>query len=188
MLAVHNYQHGHAMLAGLLHSVLHQSKRTGGARPKLTVGAEAPSCNDCKMKASAVLSAMVEPTELAWASERFPQQRVLPAGWRRRSPLTSRTEVWDNDGAGLRVIYSESKQDDDRWWAHVSLSRRDREVPTWEQVREVKQLFVGDAEAYIVLPPPERYVNQHEGVLHLFACRDAPTGVLPDFTQGTGSL
>lgn len=102
-----------------------------------------------------------------------------------------------NDGRGWRlaagdhatVIESVSRESDGKRWHHVSMARRDRD-PSWAELRAVKEAFIGDREAYIVLPPASRYVNRNPHCLHLFSCLDAqPDGaILPDFTRGTGSL
>lgn len=68
-------------------------------------------------------------------------------------------------------------------WLHVSASYADR-LPTWEDMRAVKETFCGtDREAYIVLPPTERYINDHAFVLHLWCCLDGP--MLPDFRRAS---
>ena len=65
-------------------------------------------------------------------------------------------------------------------WHHVSLSRPDR-LPSWYDVRMVKNLFIGDdREAYQVLPPESEYVNTHPFVLHLWRPLDR-LRVVPGF-------
>jgi hypothetical protein len=87
----------------------------------------------------------------------------------------------------LAVILSCSREADDRSWLHVSVSHP-RRLPTWRELTMVKELFLGDREAYQVLPPKDRYINIHPNVLHLFALLDDKASALPDFTGGTGSL
>lgn len=96
------------------------------------------------------------------------------------------------DGAGFRhrdglvVIVSGQTELDGRVWLHVSCSRRDR-VPTWSELRMVKDLFIGRQNLAIqVLPPESRHVNIHPFCLHLWHCLDGDH--LPDFTRGTGSI
>jgi hypothetical protein len=67
------------------------------------------------------------------------------------------------------------------------VSHRNR-VPSWRELVSVKELFLGDREAYKVLPPKSRYVNIHPNVLHVFALLDEHASALPDFTRGTGGL
>ena len=85
----------------------------------------------------------------------------------------------------MRAIVSVSKEYDGRRWVHLSLSHRDR-LPTWRELRDAKEMFLGDVYAYQVLPIRERYVNTHPNVLHLWHCLDE--NPLPDFTRGTGSI
>jgi hypothetical protein len=81
---------------------------------------------------------------------------------------------------GLRVLESIEKHDGQKWY-HVSASYHHR-LPSWEDMREVKEAFCGkEREAYIVLPPEERYINDHKFVLHLWCAIDGP--VLPDFRR-----
>jgi len=83
---------------------------------------------------------------------------------------------------GLRVFFSyEWRDDDDRQWLHVSMSRQHR-LPKWKEVREVKNLFIGrDRKAVQILPPEAEYVNCHPNVLHLFCCLNQE--ILPDFRR-----
>lgn len=110
---------------------------------------------------------------------------VLPPAWR----MTDRTE----DGAayrrkgGLVVVISCDKEEDGRMWVHFSMSHKTR-VPTWEELRDAKEIFLGDRYAYLVFPPKRFYVNICERALHLFACLEGEGKRLPEFTRGTGSL
>lgn len=105
---------------------------------------------------------------------------ILPHGWR--------VDEAGFDGArylhrkGLRAIVSACIEDDGRPWLHMSLSRADR-LPTWDELREAKDLFIGrDRHAYQCLVPPSEYVNVHPFCLHLFAPVDGRA--LPDFRKG----
>jgi len=112
--------------------------------------------------------------------------RVAPA-W----TLVARAE----DGAAFRrgtlqAILSVERHDG-ALWLHVSACGRTGErrfyLPSWEEMKRVKQDFLGDVWAYGVLPPAKDYVNDHPCVLHLFARGDGGSA-LPDFTRGTGTL
>ena len=112
--------------------------------------------------------------------------RVAPA-W----TLVARAE----DGAAFRrgtlqAILSVERHDG-HLWLHVSACGRTGErrfyLPSWEEMKRVKQDFLGDVWAYGVLPPARDYVNDHPSVLHLFARMDGASA-LPDFTRGTGTL
>jgi hypothetical protein len=111
---------------------------------------------------------------------------VLPPFW----DLVQRGDdgAWyRNDAAGLAVALSVGKEADGRFWLHLSISHRAR-LPRWSELVEAKELFLGNREAYQVVPPRERYVNIHPNCLHLFALLDVAAAALPDFTRGTGCL
>lgn len=89
-------------------------------------------------------------------------------------------EYWIRVAGDLRVIESLETHNGERW-LHVSASHT-LTIPTWEEMREVKETFIGkDREAYMVMPPEERYINDNPTVLHLWCCVDGP--VLPDFRR-----
>ncbi len=171
-IVVRDFAAGHTLAAETFH------RAHGGGRG---------TCEACLEKASHLLDRLVQVTPEELATERYPKALDLGRRWVRQNAPTETTEVWDETHRGLRVIRSEALQDDGRWWAHVSVSRRDRKLPTWEQMAELKRLFLGDVEAYMVHPPEARYVNIAQ-VLHWFACLDEPGGVLPDFTRGAGTI
>lgn len=53
-------------------------------------------------------------------------------------------------------------------WDHVSISLEDR-VPTWEEMEFVKRMFFKDDElAFQLHLPPNRHINFHPNVLHLW--------------------
>lgn len=121
----------------------------------------------------------------------------LPEGWEREFIRTVMLPDWQlasagADGAtydsidGLRVLMSVAVELDGKRWLHVSCSRQNR-LPSWNDLRRVKDLFIGTSRAAIqVLPKQEKHVNIHPRVLHLFTCLDDDP--LPDFTRGTESL
>lgn len=92
-----------------------------------------------------------------------------------------------NAAARLTAILSCNIEQDGRAWLHLSMSHHER-IPTWKEQRVMKEQFLGDREAYSILPPRARYVNIHNNVLHLFALLDETQSALPDFTGGSGSL
>ena len=63
-------------------------------------------------------------------------------------------------------------------WLHVSVSRRNK-LPSWDDLRLVKDTFLPDWTAYQILPPKEEHVNIHPYCLHLWVCLDRQ--VTPDF-------
>ena len=103
---------------------------------------------------------------------------VLPAGWWRHRAMTSLQRAYVNHD-GLRVIITVSREADGKRWLHVSCSHQDR-LPSWDELREVKDIFIGrDELAVQVLPSETEYVNHHPYVLHLWHCLDGRP--LPDF-------
>lgn len=110
---------------------------------------------------------------------------VLPPYWREAERRVDGC-AYVQSLTGLVVILSANREGDGRRWLHLSVSRRNR-LPSWEDLREVKAIFLGPTRKAIqILPPEAEYVNLHPYVLHLWACLDGDP--LPDFTQGSGSL
>jgi hypothetical protein len=98
------------------------------------------------------------------------------------------------DGAGqwldlyrqLALMHSVAWEEDGELWEHISVSRADRVMPTWEQTRDVFREIAGpDALGIIVIPPKAEHVNLAE-VAHVWRCLTARP--LPDFTGGSGSI
>ncbi len=80
----------------------------------------------------------------------------------------------------LRVIETKESHDGAEW-LHVSASRASG-IPSWADMREVKDAFCGkEMEAYIILPPENRYVNDNSRVLHIWCPLAGP--LLPDFRR-----
>lgn len=87
----------------------------------------------------------------------------------------------------LWVLASCGYHDDGRPWLHVSVSRKDAVIPTWEQMSTVKRIFIGEErQALQVMPRASKHVNLHPGVLHLWCCLEDDG--LPDFTAGGQTL
>lgn len=138
-----------------------------------------------------MITELPDPAVLREAAE----QIEVPEGW---TPPTVLPPAWHivellfdggkyrNPRRELAAIFSVNRENDGRFWLHLSVSHA-RRIPTWPELIEVKELFLGDREAYAVAPPRERYINIHPHVLHLFALLDGEP-VLPDFTRGTRSL
>lgn len=53
------------------------------------------------------------------------------------------------------------------YYKHVSFSRKDR-LPTWSEVKLVKEKFFGDNFVFKVLPREKYYINLHPNCFHLF--------------------
>jgi hypothetical protein len=111
--------------------------------------------------------------------------RVLPTNWREVQRSADGTTAYQS--FHVRVLLSCSIELDGRAWLHLSISTRER-IPNWQEIGHAKRTFLGDREAYQVIPPKARYVNINERVLHVFALLDESQTALPDFTRGTNSL
>lgn len=76
---------------------------------------------------------------------------------------------------------------DGKRWLHFSMSGEDR-LPTWDELVETKEAFLGtEVKAIQVIPPRSQYVNLNPYVLHLWVAVNGDDG-LPDFTRGGDSL
>lgn len=106
-----------------------------------------------------------------------------PRGWEILQPWGIGGYVLqDRKGGGLRVIIDASQKDDNRFWVHVSVSRRWR-TPSHEDMAVVKAAFLGDRYAYSVWPPQNVYVNIHAHCLHLWCLAEGDGRVLPEFSD-----
>jgi hypothetical protein len=93
---------------------------------------------------------------------------------------------WRHGPRKLALIHSVALEQDFEVWEHISLSRRDGTMPTWEQTRDVFREVAGtEALGIIVIPPVDEHVNIDE-VAHVWRCLTRRP--LPDFTRGTGSI
>lgn len=76
------------------------------------------------------------------------------------------------------IVIIEPEEHEGKVWRHLSVScASPPRVPTWDELRRAKELFLGDEKAVMVFPSKREYVNDHPHVLHLFS---GPDG-LPDF-------
>jgi hypothetical protein len=78
---------------------------------------------------------------------------------------------------GQTVITSGNVEQDGKRWLHVSTAHP-RRLPSWEELREVKDIFIGrERQAVQKFPKQSEYVNIHPNCLHLWCCLDGdPTG------------
>lgn len=119
---------------------------------------------------------------LGWVKNFLP--RVLPANVVEEKSLDGARCI--DPVGGLIVIVSGAFELDGKRWLHVSCSRRDR-LPSWEDLREVKDRYIGKEKLAVqVLPPQSRYINIHPYVLHLWHCVDVDP--IPDFARGGSSI
>lgn len=123
---------------------------------------------------------------------------VLPLHWhvgKKTDPLIGDDAIWwtyePPFNQSLKVIMTAGREADGRLWLHVSVSKWDISktknlLPDWDDLRLVKDLFIGkNRKSIAVLPPETEHVNIRH-VHHLWTCLDED--VLPDFTRGTGSI
>ena len=71
-----------------------------------------------------------------------------------------------NDGyygryMNLGIIVTEALEQDGRWWTHASVSRADRKLPTWYNIRKLKELAIGHERTAIIVLPPEAVSYTH---------------------------
>jgi len=88
------------------------------------------------------------------------------------------------DGTGSVIVTSAEHDGCD--WVHASIARP-HEMPTYADLKVLHAAVFGAGWAYQVFAPPSDHVNIHEHALHLFGRLDGEP-VLPDFTEGTGSI
>lgn len=112
-----------------------------------------------------------------------------PIGWYIADTIHSHEEphpicgyFWERlSGQRIAVMEDVSIKADGKRWLHVSVSKPNRKMPTYEDIQEVRRLFVGEhRECYQVFPTSDRYVDFYH-VLHLWCNLDEPDGVLPHF-------
>ena len=107
----------------------------------------------------------------------YEEPRVLPPAWTRKGlvPHSLGRQTLYVRSCGLRVILSVDTNDQGSEWLHISFSRSYR-LPSWSDLREVKDLFFGDDRMAVqILPRASQYVNFHPHTLHLWSRLDGPT-------------
>lgn len=112
--------------------------------------------------------------------------RLVDRGWVRRNgdPMGGLGTL-DHRRTGRRLIHSVARELDGLLWSHVSFSRRDGKMPSWEETRNLFWLVHPLELGVIVVAPRSEHVNMGE-VAHVWACLDGRP--VPDFTRGTGSI
>lgn len=106
----------------------------------------------------------------------------LPLPWRHREAVP----LCFLNPDGRSVIITGGVQLDDRPWLHLSVARQNR-MPSYKDLAEVKDLFIGASrQAIQIFPPDTNHVNLHKFCLHLWHCLEDDG--LPDFTGGGASI
>lgn len=110
--------------------------------------------------------------------------KILPPGWRKIDEADDGARYRHDDG--MVLIFSASLEDDKRRWVHVSASFKER-LPTWAELKTVKDVFIGkDKKAIQVLPEEKHFINLHPYVLHLWYCLDGMP--IPEFSASGVSI
>jgi hypothetical protein len=112
--------------------------------------------------------------------------RLERRGWKLMQAGADGLGAWRHGPRRLHLIHSVAFEGDGQLWEHISLSRDDHAMPSWEQVRDTFRAVAGDdATGIVVIPPKAKHVNISE-VAHAWRCLSRD--VLPDFTHGSGSI
>lgn len=117
---------------------------------------------------------------------------VLPAGWERvthRNPITAECGVFRHHDSGTTVLLNVSVENDGHLWKHLSVSRRNGEMPDWFLLKKIKRIFAGASELAIqVFPSDENHydIGRVTGVdvAHLWAPIEGRP--IPDFVAARG--
>lgn len=108
----------------------------------------------------------------------------LPKGWRVLDAFEDGARFLSQDN--MRVLVTVDIEEDGHVWMHMSLSRR-KSLPSYEDMKIVKKIFVGDdAVAIQVFPAKKDHVNLHPNCLHLWSCLTG--NPLPEFNRGEKSI
>jgi hypothetical protein len=113
------------------------------------------------------------------------RRRFTVEGWEQQTEADDGLGCWDQKTYGFRLIHSIARELDGDVWAHVSMSRRDRLMPNWRQVRDVWRLCYPELIAVVVIAPEAKHVNLAE-VAHVWGNLSRPA--VPDFTHGLGTI
>lgn len=105
--------------------------------------------------------------------------------WKAPIPWGADTWAFQRRDHSASVLVSVAHYDDAEW-IHASIAHPD-EMPTYDDLKALQVAVFGDGWAYQVFAPPAEHVNIHSFALHLFGRLDG-AAVLPDFTEGTGSI
>jgi hypothetical protein len=70
---------------------------------------------------------------------------------------------------GLSVLTSCDNTPKWGWLRHASVARPDR-YPSWDEITEIKERFLGDKDCMMVIPKKEDYVNLHNNCFHVWQC------------------
>lgn len=107
----------------------------------------------------------------------------LPRGWTQYT--VKYDSMWYGMGiyahnTGLKVLFdADPLMEPGKVWLHLSVSLKKR-MPTYEELKLVKKIFIGpDRQAIQLFPREVKHINIHEYCLHLWCCVEGDG--LPDF-------
>lgn len=108
----------------------------------------------------------------------------LPVGWEQTlSPIPFQQCYTKYTGL---VVFSGETDFEGDLWLHVSCSHRNK-IPSWKELKEVKNIFVGPGRKAIQIFPKEgQYVNFCKTCLHLWC--NLSRDIVPDFEKVTGTI
>lgn len=101
----------------------------------------------------------------------------IPSHWKKEPdfifpPGSGNRAAWvyaHRIAVGFNVMISKSEMDDGSWWLHISVSKPNR-LPTWDEMKKVKDEFLGeDTEAFHIIPKKKDFVNVHRFCLHMWS-------------------
>jgi hypothetical protein len=108
---------------------------------------------------------------------------VLPARYAVIDDYSNAARFIRDDGM---TVISEVAEYMNRLWLHVSCAHATK-LPSWEDLREVKQVFCGPKRlALSIMPSETEYVNVHPYCLHLWCPLDHDP--IPDFRRYSPEL
>jgi len=126
------------------------------------------------------------PTEMIRDPYTAIEARLKRHRWVLDTPGADGLGRWVHKARGLGMIHSVAIEQDGELWEHLSVSRKDGKLPSWEQLRDVFHEVCGDqALGIIVIPPKSEHVDIAE-VAHVWRCLTRRP--LPDFTRGGRSI
>jgi len=106
---------------------------------------------------------------------------ILPIDWKEIPAMEPPPMQRAYRNRHLLVLIDNTKKSDGKHSVHVSFSRKDR-LPNYEEITEVKRLFVGkNNKAIMVFPEEKNHVNINPYCLHLWCCVDGDG--LPEFSS-----
>ena len=109
------------------------------------------------------------------------QEALEAAGWTCATLALDGLGAWDHAKRRLRFIHSVALELDGDVWAHLSVSRFDKTMPSWANLRDTWRLIYPHEVGVVVIPPADEHVNLAE-VAHAWGCLTRRP--LPDFTRG----